>query len=197
MWTGMLALAATGEVRDPQTCRWSPHDPGSTVVSRDGLSFFSLVSRGVTVQASVQDTGHEIRVDVRVENRSEASIPIDPAALGFEILSPKFKQLKFEPAEKVASGYLTVATSTDAMSNGATFNRTPRSSENELAQREAARVRQTALRPMSLPPNEAVAGVVYFEREKKKEETLLRMPVGKVIFEFPFAWSGGQVSGPR
>jgi hypothetical protein len=164
------------------------------VVNRDGVTFFGLVSRGVSVEASVEDTGHEIRVVVRVENKSETSIQIDPAGFGFEVLSPKFKQLRFEPAEKVASRYLTVATSTDVMGNGATFKRTPPSSENEPAQREAARVRQTALRPMSLPPNEAIMGVVYFEREKKKEETLLRVPVGKMIFEFPFAWSSGRAA---
>ena len=197
IWMGILGLAAVGEVREPLICRWSPRDPGSTVVSRNRVNFLSLASRSVTVEAMVEDTGREIRVDMRIENQSEGSIPIDPAAFVFEVESPKAKQLKFETAEKVAGRALAIASSMDPMGNGATFNRTAQSAGNGAAEHEAARILQTALRSGSLPPSQAISGAVYFEREKKKEETLLRVPVGKMIFEFPFTWSGGRVVDAR
>ena len=197
IWTGILALAAVGEVREPLICRWSPRDPGSTVVSRNGVNFLSLASRGVTVETTVEDTGREMRIDLRIQNQSEGSIPIDPAGFAFQVESPKAKQLKFELAENVAGRALAIASSMDPMGNGATFNRTAQSAGNGAAEHEAARILQTALRSGSLPPGQAIAGAVYFERQKKKEETLLRVPVGKMVFEFPFTWSGGRVVDAR
>jgi hypothetical protein len=197
IWTGVLALAAVAEVQGPLVCRWSPHDSGSNVVARNGVNFFSLASRGVTVEATAEDTGHEIRVDVRIENQSETSITVDPAVFSFEILSPKLKQLKFEPVEKVASRYMSAAGPIDRMGTGVTFSRTPESVDNGAAQLQAGRVRQTALRPISLAPNQATMGAVYFEREKKKEGTMLLVPLGKMTFEFPFSWSDGRVLVPQ
>jgi len=45
------------------------------------------------------------------------------------------------------------------------------------------------LRECSLKPNEKTAGAVWFERDAKSNQFILRVPVGAVIFEFPLSFN--------
>ncbi|PYU61001.1 MAG: hypothetical protein DMG55_09155 [Acidobacteria bacterium] len=46
-----------------------------------------------------------------------------------------------------------------------------------------------SLRECTLKPNERTAGAVWFERDAKSNQVVLRVPVGGVIFEFPLSFN--------
>ena len=75
--------------------------------------------------------------------------------------------------------------------------------QNYLAQQQAAEqlvaknqaplvdmvraINTLSLRESTLKPNEKAAGSVWFERDSKSRQLLLRVPAGGVVFEFPFS----------
>jgi hypothetical protein len=75
--------------------------------------------------------------------------------------------------------------------------------ENYLAQQQAAEqlvarnqaplldmvraIDELSLRESTLKPSEKTAGSVWFERDSRSRQLVLRVPVGGVIFEFPFS----------
>jgi hypothetical protein len=76
-------------------------------------------------------------------------------------------------------------------------------SPNYLAQHEAAvqlvsehkaefnpssQINVVALSDTSLQPSQKAAGAVWFERDAKPKQLLLRVPVGDVVFEFPLSF---------
>src|SRR6266853_2244784 len=46
-----------------------------------------------------------------------------------------------------------------------------------------------SLRECTLKPNEKTAGAVWFERDPKSNQVVLRVPVGGVVFEFPLSFN--------
>jgi len=62
--------------------------------------------------------------------------------------------------------------------------------KNQAALVDMAReINALSLRECSLKPNEKTAGAVWFERDAKSNQFILRVPVGAVIFEFPLSFS--------
>ena len=75
--------------------------------------------------------------------------------------------------------------------------------QNYLAQQQAAEqlvaksqaplldmvgaINSLSLRESTLKPSEKTAGSVWFDRDSKSRQLLLRVPVGDVVFEFPFS----------
>src|SRR5437879_9228737 len=53
----------------------------------------------------------------------------------------------------------------------------------------AREINALSLRECSLKPNEKTAGAVWFERDAKSNQFILRVPVGAVIFEFPLSFN--------
>ena len=52
----------------------------------------------------------------------------------------------------------------------------------------AREIKAISLRDSTIKPNEKAAGAVWFEREAKSQQLLLRVPVGDVIYEFPLSF---------
>jgi len=50
-------------------------------------------------------------------------------------------------------------------------------------------IHNTALRQGEVAPGAKSAGAVWFERDKKAEQLVLRVPVGQTIFEFPLSFN--------
>ena len=62
--------------------------------------------------------------------------------------------------------------------------------KNQAALVDMAReINALSLRECSLKPNEKTAGAVWFERDAKSNQFILRVPVGAVIFEFPLSFN--------
>lgn len=57
----------------------------------------------------------------------------------------------------------------------------------ESASSEANAIREAALKANTVKPKEFICGVVFFERDSKSKNVLLRLPIGNQILEFPFA----------
>jgi hypothetical protein len=53
----------------------------------------------------------------------------------------------------------------------------------------AREINALSLREGNLKPNEKTAGDVWFERDAKSNQFILRVPVGEVIFEFPLSFN--------
>jgi hypothetical protein len=53
----------------------------------------------------------------------------------------------------------------------------------------AREINALALRDCTLKPSEKTAGAVWFERDSKSRELILRVPAGGVIFEFPLSFN--------
>ena len=53
----------------------------------------------------------------------------------------------------------------------------------------AREINALSLREGNLKPNEKTAGDVWFERDAKSNQFMLRVPVGAVIFEFPLSFN--------
>jgi len=53
----------------------------------------------------------------------------------------------------------------------------------------AREINALSLRECSLKPNEKTAGAVWFERDAKSNQFILRVPLGAVIFEFPLSFN--------
>lgn len=50
-------------------------------------------------------------------------------------------------------------------------------------------IRELSLRECTLKPGEKTAGAVWFDRDSKSSQMLLRVPVGGMVFEFPLSFS--------
>jgi len=62
--------------------------------------------------------------------------------------------------------------------------------KNQTALVDMAReINALALRECTLKPSEKTAGAVWFERDSKSRQLILRVPVGGVIFEFPLSFN--------
>ena len=52
------------------------------------------------------------------------------------------------------------------------------------------------LKSNTVMPGQDVLGAVYFEREKRSREGLLRIPINNITFEFPYTWGSKKFEGP-
>lgn len=53
----------------------------------------------------------------------------------------------------------------------------------------AREINELSLRECTLKPSEKTAGAVWFERDSKSRQLILKVPVGEVIYEFPLSFN--------
>jgi hypothetical protein len=53
----------------------------------------------------------------------------------------------------------------------------------------AREVKELSLRECTLKPSEKTAGAVWFERDSKSRQLILKVPVGDIIYEFPLSFN--------
>jgi hypothetical protein len=164
-----------------------------------GKAVFAVTRDGVTVEASVEDTGSDIQADIRIVNASSQPVDVDPSSFVFEITSPKPKALAFEKPENVADRWRT-SLLLDSTRTGIGTHFVLKSAaqdEKELKAREQAEaVLGGAFRKGPLAGHTERSGRVYFKRQKKKVESVLRVPLGREIFEFTLRWVNDRVAVP-
>jgi hypothetical protein len=162
-----------------------------------GKAVFTVTRDGVTVEASFEDTGSDIQADIRIVNSSDQPVDVDPSSFVFEITSPKVKVLAVEKPEKVAERWLT-SLRMDRTGIGAhlVVHSTAPDPRELQAREQAQAVLGGALRKGPLAPHTGRSGRVYFERQKKKVESVLRVPIEKDTFEFAVKWVNDRVAAP-
>lgn len=202
-----LASAAV----ENNVARWTPAAPGSDQFYSEDSLVESLTVDGITVQVSLHDTGWKLRADVAVANDGTSQLTIAPPRFVLLALAPSAHQLAYQDPQQMASsvshGVLRSTNSAKSPMAGSVSVNTVFSSTqtpNYLVQAQSEQlsaerhdvdftaVRQihnTALLGGSIAPGGKSAGAVWFARDKKAEQLVLRVPVGQTIYEFPLSFS--------
>jgi len=180
-----------------------PVAPATTLGPEGGKS--SELSSGteahapaVEVTASLLDLRNDaIQAWVRVSNRDTTDISLAPGKATLEIFSPGHKTLNALDPDKLARTIRTVG-QVDADTEwkaGCDFrnpyaNCGPAGAAadriRQEAQATAADVKASALPTQVLKPGEQAQGAIFFTYQKKRGESVLRLPIGDQVFEFHF-----------
>jgi hypothetical protein len=198
--------------------RWTPGGTGSDqFISADSL-VESLTVNGVTVQVTLHDTGWKLRANVAVANDSSEQVSINPSRFTLTESAPSFRMLAYqdskEMAKSVTHGVLWTSTSAtspssfgyqhSAMNVSYSTPFVSTQTPNYLVQAQSEQlsaekhdvdlnavhqIHNTALREGPVAPGNKSSGAVWFERDKKAEQLVLRVPVGLTIFEFPLSFN--------
>jgi hypothetical protein len=195
---------------------WIGGTPGSERFYSEGVLVESLTVNGVTVQVSLQDTGWKLLANVAVANGSLQSVNVVPSQIALSDLGQAHKSLAYQDPRKMktavnhqilwteanaspsASGYLVNAgyQASDSIVQGNT--------QNYLAQHQAtvqlvsdhkaefnphSQLNTVSLNETVVLPNQQIAGTSWFERGGKRQDMILRVPVGGIIYEFPLSFN--------
>jgi len=190
--------------------RWQPGAPGSDQFSADDSAVESLTVNGVTVQVSLHDTGWKLRANILVSNANLDHVYINPARFVLEEHVPFVKTLAYQDPRKLvnAATHQILWTSASASAPGGQWSQSsgssaptvtnasykvPVSSSASVASnshsKDATEPKELVLHEGKILQNEKSEGAVWFERDKKAEQLLLRVPVDGVIFEFPLSFN--------
>jgi len=200
------AASASAEVKSG-VASWQAGAPGCDQFSAENGIVESMTVNGVSVQVSLQDTGWKFRTNVAVANNGPQPISVVPAHFLLDVVRPNLRPLAYQNPDHIISAathqvYSTAAAAGPsiqdaslrqpvrgdegrnyfaAVVNQGSFNGNPYA---ETVQEYNAE----ALREGTVSPSTSLAGAVWFERSKRAEQVLLRVPVNDVIFEFPLSF---------
>lgn len=210
------AVRLSASVHDG-VANWIAGTSGSERFYSEGLLVESLTVNGVTVQVSLQDTGWKLLANVAVANGSLNSVNVVPSHMALSDLGSTKKSLAYQEPNKMKSavnhqilwttanaapgqeGYLTTSSSqpVDHFSSAST-------TQNYLAQHQAtvqlvsdrkaefnphSQMSTVSLQETVLLPNQQIAGATWFQRDGKRQDMILRVPVGGIVYEFPFSFN--------
>ncbi len=196
--------------------RWASGAAGCDEFVSHGRHVESITANGITVQVSVQDSGWKLRANVAVSNQSEQVVSILPGIVTLDELTPNLRSLYATDPAKLAHTptHQVLWTLVDALpSRSAVADPSPGVSDSQrLAYRrspapdylnpqlelastrrsgfdrsDSVDVESIALKSAALPAGQIHAGVMWFERDANAHELSLRVPVGDMVFDFPFS----------
>lgn len=202
-----LALIAVGaslavcfaQLNTPaQTVQWDANAPDSSTRTETGTTV--KVSRYADAQVSVslRELWGYYRAEIQVLNLTDSPVEIDPAQLTLTRTKPGEKNLSNVPSDKVIKelkvrmdSNAQAAASRGLMDTYAApvtgdWQRAHGAEVDKQLFVMTTHVRETALRQAAVLPRQTAVGAVYFRFEKKLDAAILRVPFGKVVFEFPF-----------
>jgi hypothetical protein len=190
--------------------------PGSERFYSEGLMVESLTVNGVTVQVSLQDTGWKLLANVAVNNGSLQAVNLVPARMSLNDLDAE-KSLRYQEPKKLrgAVNHQILWTTANASPSEAGYladssqgSSVPNSSQsgtrNYLAEHQAtvqlvsehraefnphSQMNNVALRETAVLPNQQISGSRWFQRDGKRQDMVLRVPVGGVTYEFPLSFN--------
>jgi hypothetical protein len=184
---------------------WQPGGAGSDQFSEDDSVVESLTVNGVTVQVSLHDTGWKMRANVVVVNANTEHVYVNPARFTLEERTPVAKSLPLEDSRKLvnapehqilwtnASAYAPEGTwSQPSASVVSTSYKVPASTDTTQAlfsTTQKTQPKEAVFHEGQVAANGKVSGAVWFERDKKAEQLVLRVPVDTVVFEFPLSFN--------
>jgi len=199
--------------------RWHSGQPGSQQLFSAGNLVESITANGITVQVSLVDTGWKLRADVAVANASNEAVTVQPKRFTLDELKPALKSLAYQDPARMADALnhqvlrtgTSAAPAPSAVEHHVVFDGGNFSSvayqrvdpTNYLAQHQAAehatlksvpmdtvsQIKALALHEATLKSSDKLSGAVWFERDVNSRELSMVIPVGDLIFEFPFSFS--------
>jgi hypothetical protein len=192
---------------------WVVGTPGSERFYSEGLMVESLTVNGVTVQVSLQDTGWKLLANVAVNNGSLQAINLVPARMSLDDLDTD-KSLRYQEPKKLRgavnhqilwttanaapsdAGYLANASANSYSSQSSTQNYLAehQATVQLVSERRAefnphSQMNNIALRETAVLPNQQISGSSWFQRNGKRQDMVLRVPVGGISYEFPLSFS--------
>lgn len=191
---------------------WVAGTPGSERFYSEGLMVESLTVNGVTVQVSLQDTGWKLLANVAVNNGSLQAVNLVPARMSLDDLDSE-KSLRYQEPKKLRGAVnhqiLWTTSNASPSESGYLVNALARSdsqsgTQNYLAEHQAtvqlvsdhhasfnphSQMNSVALRETAVLPNQKISGASWFQRDGKRQDMVLRVPVGDVTFEFPLSFN--------
>ncbi len=192
--------------------RWLAGTPGSERLYSEGSLVESLTVNGVTVQVSLQDTGWKLLANIAVANRSLEGVNVIPSHLSLNDHGLTKKSLAYQDPNKLkgaASHQILWTTSNAAPSQSGylvtstrDFASTP--TQNYLADHQASiqlvsdhkaefnphsQMREVALNETVVLPNQQISGSAWFQRNGNRQDMILSVPVGGVVYEFPLSFN--------
>lgn len=196
--------------------RWTSGVTGCDEFLSHGRHVESATANGITVQVSLQDSGWKYRANIAVSNQSGATLEVLPGIITLEELAPAARALVATDTQKLANAptHQIFWTLVDALpSSSAVSDSSANTTEDErLANRNSPTpdyldprmalasthhvvfertanltVHDIVLKPANLPSGQITAGVMWFERDATAHELSVRVPVGNLVFEFPFS----------
>ncbi|HEY2352894.1 MAG TPA: hypothetical protein VGH83_10290 [Candidatus Acidoferrum sp.] len=199
-------------VRDA-VVRWKPGTIGSDKFYSEDVLVESLTANGVTVQVSLQDTGWKLLAQVAIANGSPSAVNVVASRLALTDLSAAKKSLAYQDPDKLKSAYsheILWTRATAAPSDSAylaasepqpyDYAASAANRQNYLAQhQETVRLVKSSFNPhaetdslaltsTTVLPDEQVAGASWFQRDGKRQDMILQVPVGNIVYEFPFSF---------
>jgi hypothetical protein len=192
---------------------WVVGTPGSERFYSEGLMVESLTVNGVTVQVSLQDTGWKLLANVAVNNGSLGAVNLVPARMSLNDVAAE-KSLRYQEPKKLrgAVSHQILWTTANASPSDAGYlassyvsaNSSPSSTQNYLAEHQAtvqlvsdhraefnphSQMNNVALRETAVLPNQKVSGSSWFQRDGKRQDMVLRVPVDGITYEFPLSFN--------
>ena len=83
--------------------RWAANEPGTDQILIEGHRYYSITAHGITVRASVGDTGWKTRADVVIINNSGSRIEVDPAQCALWVVGMRAHPLKYQKPEALVA----------------------------------------------------------------------------------------------
>jgi hypothetical protein len=156
-----------------------------------GHDYKILSTDRVAVMVFLSTEGPYTRADVSITNLTPTPINLSPEDFRIEAVTSRSKVFLYVPPSQLEN----VLGPTRATPNDAPANPNPNSESNELdaarqrAMQEAVELAATTphLRAITIPPNQAVHGRVYFERDPSATHQPVNvvLPIADVVFKFP------------
>jgi hypothetical protein len=201
---------AVSAVAQNGVARWQPGGAGSDQFAAEDSAVESLTVNGVTVQVSLHDTGWKLRANVLISNAGSQHVYSNPARFTLVESAPIAKLLAHEDPEKLVhaathqilwtsasafapDGHWTQSSPAAAPAIIPTGYKVPTAANGSMplsAHSPAAHnPKEAVFHESKIEPNQKAEGAVWFERDKKAEHLLLRVPVDGVIYEFPLSFN--------
>ena len=197
--------------------RWHAGAPGCDAFMLQGHLVESIAANGITVQASLQDSGWKYSASIAISNQGGGTVEVIPGIVTLDELQPNLKTLIASEPEKLAhnrthqvlwsmanaqpspSALELHADNSSALSalsyrsNPAPDYLSPHlvpasAHPGAFGRSESVDVRAIALKNVSLPTGQITAGVMWFDRDSSARELSLRVPVGDLVFGFPLSF---------
>ena len=197
--------------------RWHAGAPGCDAFMLQGHLVESIAANGITVQASLQDTGWKYSASIAIANQGNDTVEVIPGLVTLDELQPNPKTLTASEPEKLAhnrthqvlwsmadaqpspsamelpSAKSSALSALSYRSNPAPDYLSPHlvpasARPGAFGRSESVDVLRIALKNVSLPSGQITAGIMWFNRDSSARELSLRVPAGDLVFDFPLSF---------
>jgi hypothetical protein len=182
--------------------RWMSGAAGCETFQSHGRMVESVTANGITVQVSLQDTGWKLLATVAVSNQSGQSVYVFPNLVTLDELQPNLRNLPEQNPAKLAHSELNhqlfrdeanahpprsaVATLSETSGVSNVSYRTTQ--DFTVADLDNASAHSLALKTVNLVSGQNTAGVLWYARDLNAHQLSMRLSIGDMIFDFPFAF---------